>query len=379
MKKIGVYIHIPFCKTKCNYCSFNSYADKSHLQLEYVSCLCKEIELYSPNFSAYKVDTIYIGGGTPSNLPKCAISTILNQLKSCFSVENNAEISIEINPNSCDFDRIIEYKSAGINRFSIGLQTTKKSCLRILGRTHTVSDYYKCIEDLKLNGFNNINTDLMIGLPTQKLSDVKRALNLVVKLGVKHISVYSLIVEENTKLYDLIQQKLKIPKDEKTLSMYNFTQKFLRENGYNQYEVSNFACSGYECKHNLNCWSMCEYIGFGAGAHSYYNNKRYSNFCSIEEYNKLLKSVVLPVENSELISEKEKIEETIMLGLRKTKGISLLAFEKQFNINLLFRKKKEIEKFCKLGFLEITNNYLKVTPSGFKILNKIILELCYEI
>ena len=377
MKRIGVYIHIPFCKSKCRYCSFNSYAGKDNLKEDYLSSICKEIELYKDILKNYEIDTIYIGGGTPSNMPKGAIATIISELKEKTNIIEDAEISIEVNPNAIDYMKAVEYKNCGINRISIGLQSTKKNCLNAIGRTHTLDDYVKCVNLLKDCGFENINTDLMIGLPIQRLSDVKRSLGLVVKFGVTHISVYSLILEEGTPLFDLIQsRKLKLPKEEKVLSMYNYAKTFLEEQNFKRYEVSNFALPGFECKHNLNTWDMKEYIGFGAGAHSFYDSTRYSNIENLEEYMQNINNEKFPVETRESLSEKELLEETIMLGLRKTEGIDLNQIKTKFKVDLLKEKEKIINKFIEDGFVKIKSNRLMATSLGFTVLNKIILELC---
>jgi oxygen-independent coproporphyrinogen-3 oxidase len=266
-------------------------------------------------------------------MPKGAIATIISELKEKTNIIENAEISIEVNPNAIDYMKAVEYKNCGINRISIGLQTTKKNCLNAIGRTHTLDDYVKCVNLLKDCGFENINTDLMIGLPIQRLSDVKRSLGLVLKFGVTHISVYSLILEEGTPLFDLIEsRKLKLPKEEKVLSMYNYAKMFLEEQNFKRYEVSNFALPGFECKHNLNTWDMKEYIGFGAGAHSFYDNTRYSNIESLEEYMQNINNEKIPVETRETLGEKELLEETIMLGLRKTEGIDLNQIKTKFKV-----------------------------------------------
>ena len=376
MKKIGVYIHIPFCKSKCAYCSFNSYANKDNLKEDYLSSICKEIDLYSETLSKYEIDTIYIGGGTPSNMPKGAIATIISELKERTNILPDAEISIEVNPNAIDYFKAVEFKNCGINRISVGLQTAKKNCLQAIGRTHTIDDYVKCMELLKDCGFTNINTDLMIGLPIQKLSDVKRTLNLVLKFGGTHISCYSLILEEGTPLFDMVQnKKLKIPKEEKTISMYNYTKNFLEENNFLRYEVSNFSLPGSECKHNLNCWSMCDYIGFGAGAHSFVENTRYSNLECIEDYIEKISQNILPIKTSENLTDSELLEETIMLGLRKVEGIDLNVIKTRFKYDLLKEKEKVINNFIKNGFMEIKSNHLKATDLGFAVLNKLILDL----
>lgn len=374
MEKVGIYIHFPFCASKCHYCDFNSYSDKNHLQIDYLKSLVKEISLYSNK--TVEVDTIFIGGGTPSLMFDGSISTVLSEIRKNFNVLEDAEITVESNPNSITLSKVREWKECGINRVSVGLQTANNRLLRIVGRAHTKDDYVKAIEIIKSVGINNINTDCLIGLPRQRQSDVKNTLNLITKLGCNHISVYSLILEYGTRLYKMVDSgELKLPKEEKTLSMYNFAYKYLGKLGFSRYEVSNFSKVNYECKHNLNTWNMHKYLGFGAGAHGYFDNYRYSNVLSIEDYISKLKSNKLPIENKEEISNEELLEETIMLGLRTIQGINLLSIKEKFNKDLRVIKQIEIDELLKNGLIEINNDYLKATDFGFTVLNKIILDL----
>lgn len=374
MKKIGIYVHFPFCVAKCKYCNFNSYVGKNDFQQEYLRALVSEIQGYANK--SLEVDTIFIGGGTPSLMLDGAVSTILSAVRSSFSVDNDAEITIESNPNSINLSKVREWKEAGINRVSVGLQSSSNNLLKLIGRVHTKDDYIKAIDIIKSVGITNINTDCLIGLPRQKLSDVKHTLRLVNKLGSQHISVYSLILEEDTELYRLVKSgALKLPKEAKTLGMYNYALKYLREQGFTRYEVSNFAKPNMECKHNLHTWKMHEYLGFGAGAHGYYMGERYSNIPSIEGYIEAVSQDKKPTENVEIISSEEVREETIMLGLRTLDGINLSEYKSDLGVDLLETKKKEIEFLLENKLIEIENNHLRATDLGFTVLNKIILEL----
>lgn len=374
MKNIGIYVHIPFCISKCLYCNFNSYADKNNLHTEYIQALISEINSYKNN--KYIVDTIFIGGGTPSLMPDGAISTIVSEIRKNFAVESNAEITIECNPNSVTATKAMEWKEAGINRVSIGLQTTNDRLLKLIGRSHNKKDYLNAVDIIRNAGISNINTDCLIGLPKQKMSDIKHTLKIVTKLQCTHISAYSLIVEKDTPLDRMIaNNELSLPKEEKTLGMYEYVYKFLKENGYNRYEVSNFAKKDFECKHNLHTWQMCEYLGFGAGAHSYINGVRYSNVLGVEEYIDALKDGNLPVENKEKISNTEKFEETIMLGLRTKYGIDLDEIKKNFKIDLLKTKKETINSLLSNGLINLIYNRIIPTDLGFTVLNQIIVDL----
>ena len=370
----GIYIHFPFCISKCLYCNFNSYAGKNDMQIKYFSALIKEIAMYGNN--DVEVDTIYMGGGTPSIMFDGCVSTILTEVKKHFKVLSDAEITIEANPNSVTLTKLLEWKSAGVNRLSIGLQSANDNILKMIGRPHTKSDYIRAIDMAISSGFDNISTDILIGLPRQKLSDVRHALDLVVKSKCKHISVYSLILEENTPLYNMVNNcELKLPKEEKTLGMYNFSLKTLREKGYERYEVSNFAKAGFECKHNIHTWQMHEYIGFGAGANGYYCGNRYGNFESIEEYINAIGVGDRPIDFTEKISLKEQFEESIMLGLRMASGVSLQEIKKNYKVDLLKEKSGTINNLRQLGLIRLENNMLSATDLGFTVLNKIILEL----
>lgn len=378
MKELGLYIHIPFCVSKCKYCSFNSYSGKDGLQAEYIKAIVKEIKSYKEKVKDREITTIFIGGGTPSHLMAGGISTILGSIRKTFKLSEDCEITIEANPNSLTYEKAQEWKSVGINRVSVGYQTSKNSLLKRIGRTHNKSDIFSATEYLHSVGLNNINIDLMIGLPTQKQKDVKNALNIALKCGAKHVSAYTLILEEGTPLYISVNKgEVKIPKEEKTLAMYNFLKKYLAKHGFVRYEVSNFSILGHECKHNLNCWDLQEYIGFGAGAHSYYDDYRYSNLDSIEEYIKSINTDKTAIETREKITLHEEFEEYVMLGLRKTNGINLEIIKNRYNIDLIKIKGDIINKYVSLNLLALDDDHLFATDEGFNVLNKLILDIVY--
>ena len=375
MDNLGIYIHIPFCLSKCRYCDFNSFAGKTHLQKDYLFALIKQIRGTADRCKGREVDTIYIGGGTPSCMFNGAIQTILAEVRKYYNIRDDAEISMEANPNSITMDKAIEWRNAGINRISVGLQTTRSSALQLIGRTHTKKDYVNAIHVLCDAGFNNINTDLMIGLPKQKSSDVRYSVDLCAKLGCKHISCYSLILEENTPLYAMVQEgKVKLPKEAKTIGMYNTAYTELTKLGYNRYEVSNFALDGYRCRHNLNCWNICEYFGFGAGACGYYDNVRYENTKSIEDYINKINNNVDPIVDYDKCDQSSNYEEMIMLGLRTTDGVTIDNLDKCLGCDFVEKYRDTIDKYQKLGLIEIVGGRLRVTSKGFFVLNQIILD-----
>ena len=281
-KELGIYVHIPFCKQKCYYCDFISYSNKYNEIPQYIESLIKEIEAF--DFENYNVTTIYIGGGTPSYIDSKYIKQILAKIKEKTKYEM-AEITIEVNPGTVTESKLKDYKEAGINRISIGLQSTKNQLLKQIGRIHTYEEFLDSYNLAKKVGFENINVDLMLGLPNQNINDLRESLTKVIYLNPNHISIYSLIVEEGTKIENLLEEgKLELPAEEQERNMYWYVKNTLELNGYQHYEISNFAKKGKESKHNLNCWNQEEYVGFGTAAHSYINGVRYSNTEKIEEY-----------------------------------------------------------------------------------------------
>ena len=294
MKEVGIYVHIPFCKHKCYYCDFISFADKNSLIDEYIKWLNYEIkEVGQGNRLDYEnklddlvfVKTIYIGGGTPSFIESKYITEILKTIKENFVVDEDAEITMEMNPGTVNENKLKDYYNCGINRLSIGLQETNNALLKEIGRIHTYEDFKNTYSLVRNVGFKNINVDLMLGLPNQNILDLENSINKILDLDPEHISVYSLILEENTVLKNKVDQGiLTLPEDEMERKMYYTVKNMLENNGYIHYEISNFAKKGFESKHNLDCWSQKEYMGFGAAAHSYTNNFRFSNIENIEEY-----------------------------------------------------------------------------------------------
>ena len=366
MKKIGVYIHIPFCKQKCYYCDFVSFANQEGLQKEYFNNLKNEINEFfsnSDNAKKYEISTIYIGGGTPSFVDESFIKEILGQ------ISNNSadEITIEVNPGTANLDKLKLYKNIGINRLSIGLQETHDRLLKQIGRIHNFEDFMNTYNIAKEVGFDNINVDLIIGLPNQTIQDIKQSLEIITKLNVKHISVYSLIIEENTKLERQIESgELKLPNEELERNMYWYVKNYLELNGYTHYEISNFAKEGYESKHNLSCWNQEEYIGFGLAAHSYIDNVRYSNTNDLNKYiNGDWKNKIIQEKQDEISKQKEYM----LLGLRKIEGISIQKFKEKFAENPIFIFRNELNKLVEEELIIIENDNIKLTNKGLDLAN----------
>ena len=279
MKEIGIYIHIPFCIKKCEYCDFVSYCNKEKYVPQYINALKKEIK--NNINKEYKITTIYIGGGTPSSIEENYIADIIETIKLNMNDENlknfeNIEVTIEVNPGTVTEKKLKTYKEIGINRLSIGLQETHDELLKSIGRIHTYEEFLKTYNLARKIGFNNINVDLIIALPNQTIQDIKENLEKIIKLNPEHISVYSLILEEGTPFYNKYNEnKIKLPDEELERNMYWYVKNTLENNGYMHYEISNFSKKGFESKHNMNCWNQEEYLGFGVAAHSYNNKTRY--------------------------------------------------------------------------------------------------------
>ncbi len=374
--KLGLYVHIPFCESKCDYCNFISFVVDDEVKNRYVTTLLKEIEMQSKFFNDYVVDTIYIGGGTPSVLKDGLISKVVKCLKKFFNVSKTAEISCEANPNSLTLNKLNEYKKCGINRLSIGLQSFNNKLLKLLNRVHNKNQFINAIKNAKSVGFKNINVDLLLGVPKQKLYDVKAELKFLVKNKIPHISAYGLIVEENTKLSKNLKNKVyALPSEKSSVKMYDYTNKFLKNHGINRYEVSNFSENGFVCRHNLKYWNMQEYLGLGLVSSSYVKNFRCENFTNLNKYFKAVNDGKLPIKSSHKQTRKDFIEEYIMLGLRTSEGISVQTLKSLTNCDLLKKKSKEIADLLNKKMIVINDNFLKATDFGFHFLNKIILDL----
>lgn len=381
-KNIGIYIHIPFCKKKCEYCDFKSYVGKENLIDRYIKWVNHELkEVGEGNKIDYEnniddliiVKTIYIGGGTPSILPPKYISDILRTVKENYTIDNeNLEVTIEVNPGTVDEEKLMEYKKCGVNRLSIGLQATQNRVLNVLGRIHTYNDFLVTYNSARKIGFDNINVDLMLGIPGQSLEDVQESVEKIIKLSPEHISTYSLIIEEGTPFYKKLEKnEINLPGEEIERKMYWLVKRKLEDAGYVHYEISNFAKRGYESKHNLACWNQEEYVGVGAAAHSYTNNVRYSNICEIEEYINNYENDMETnnFEFHEKQTKDSKMKEFMMLGLRKINGIKIQDFKNKFGENPIYLYRKELDKLVNENLLETDGDVIKLTEKGLDLAN----------
>lgn len=367
MKELGIYVHIPFCKRKCAYCDFISFSGKARLIEKYVESLKREINKCKIGKEDYMVKTIYFGGGTPSFIESKYIVEILEAIKEKFNISKNAEITIEINPGTVTEEKLKDYYEVGINRISFGLQSTNSQLLKLVGRIHSYSSFLEGYNLARKTGFKNINVDLMIGLPVQTLKDVQKDLSRIIELNPEHVSVYSLIVEEGTRIEEKIKNKeLYLPSEKLERKMYWEVKNKLEEAGYIHYEISNFAKAGYESKHNLSCWNQGEYLGFGLAAHSYFNNVRYSNTDDFEEY------FDWP-ENSKIIHERQtdedKQKEFMLLGLRKIEGVAISDFKNKFIENPIYLYRETLNKLVTQGLIEVDIDSIKLTNRGIDLAN----------
>ena len=366
--KIGIYVHIPFCKKKCDYCDFISYCGKDDLIEKYVDSVKKEIDHVKIKS---EITTIYIGGGTPSYIDSKFIVQILEKIKEK-NVAQDAEITIEVNPGTVTQEKLQDYIDCGINRISIGLQTTNDELLKQIGRIHNYEQFLETYKLAKKVGFKNINVDLMLGLPNQRIIDLKESLENVLRLAPKHISVYSLIVEDGTPIANKIKNgKLKLLDDELERNMYWYVKNTLELNGYKHYEISNFAKKGYESKHNMNCWNQMEYVGIGTAAHSYRDITRYSNTEDIKEYIKNVQKGEF--EKNRIIHEIQKEEDSkkefMLLGLRKIDGLKISEFRNKFGDNPIYLYRNELKKLSDEKLIIIQDDNIRLSNKGIDLAN----------
>ena len=366
--KIGIYVHIPFCKKKCDYCDFISYCGKDELIEKYVDSVKTEIENVKIKS---EITTIYIGGGTPSYIDSKYIVQIIDKIKEK-NVAQDAEITIEVNPGTVTQEKLQDYINCGINRISIGLQTTNDELLKQIGRIHNYEQFLETYKMAKKVGFKNINVDLMLGLPNQRISDLKESLEKILKLAPKHISVYSLIVEDGTPIANKIETgKLKLPDEDLERNMYWYVKNTLELNGYKHYEISNFAKKGYESKHNMNCWNQMEYVGIGVAAHSYRDITRYSNTEDVKEYirnvqkGEFEKNRIIHEVQKEADSEKE----FMLLGLRKIDGVKISDFKNKFGDNPIYLYRNELKKLSDEKLIIIQDDNIRLSNKGIDLAN----------
>ena len=377
-----LYIHIPFCEKKCNYCDFVSFHANYDTIDKYINKLLSEIEYKSYLAKNYIISSIYIGGGTPSIIDKKYIRFIMESIKNHYELSDDIEITIEANPNSLNEEKLNEYYESNINRLSIGLQSANDAELRVLGRVHNYSDFLSAYNSAIHIGFKNINIDLINGIPTQSPESFKKTLKQVLMLNVKHISIYNLIIEDNTPFKTMLaENKLTLPLETELLKMDSITKELTNYYRLNRYEISNYAKQGFECRHNLGYWSDVPYLGFGLNSSSYFENARLKNKTSLSNYLSLNYNSYLITNNKnsyydeiKIIDTVEHMKEYIMLGFRKTCGININDFKDKFNENFDEKFRSQIKYYQSLELLcrNDTNYYL--SDKGLDVSNRIIAD-----
>ena len=373
MNKKGLYIHIPFCRKKCAYCDFYSLCDLQY-EDDYISALTNHISLISKDTKSV-YDTVFIGGGTPSALSPHSLDKLFDSLR-VLDISENAEISLEANPATLDDEKLKIISDGGVNRISLGLQSADDTELSVISRIHNYSEFLKTYE-LVRKFVNNVNVDLMYGLPSQSIKSFEKTLLTVSELSPEHISVYGLRIEDDTP-FGKIKDSLVLPTEDNFSDMYLMASEILRSSDYLKYEISNFSKDGYECKHNLKYWQGCEYIGLGPCAHSYRDQIRYSYKRDISGYIDSLKNNTLPeYDEYYLLSSDDLINEKIMLSLRLAGGLDTKELLQKFGKDILSDKKDEIDMFINGGYAEEENGFIYLTDKGMLVSNYIISELLY--
>lgn len=376
MKKLGVYIHVPFCKKKCNYCDFYSVKWNDEWETKYTEAVIDEIKSYKEMLGhKYIVDTVYFGGGTPTIIKPSNLKSILDSISIVADIDTEAEISMEANPNTLTDENLKQYRETGINRLSIGIQSLNDEILKKIGRIHNSKEALEAIDRARKHGFDNINADAMFNIPVQTTSDIEDTLTRIIERGVKHISFYSLKLEKGTPLYSMEQKNLiTMPDEDEERNMYYKGRFVMEKSNLFQYEISNFAVEGFECRHNLKYWNQEEYIGIGPSAHSFMNSIRYSNPSDLNLYCKN------SIENNfnriiqEEMNKEELMFEYIMLRLRLTEGLDANEFKRKFNVDFNEKYKEQIKYLTDNKLIENNESIVRLTQRGMDISNYVFEE-----
>ncbi|MBO0959441.1 oxygen-independent coproporphyrinogen III oxidase [Neobacillus sp. MM2021_6] len=361
----AAYLHIPFCEHICHYCDFNKVFLKGQPVDDYLQALDKEMKLTLEQVPTDSLQTIFVGGGTPTSLNEQQLYRFCESVNRHLPMSESLEFTFEANPGDLTKEKLQILKDAGVNRISLGVQTFNETLLKKIGRTHSARDVYQTIDNAKTIGFENISVDLIFSLPTQTVQDFKETLAEAFTLNITHYSAYSLIIEPKTVFYNLLKKgKLPTPGEDIEASMYEILMEEMEKNGFNQYEISNFSIPGYESRHNLTYWNNEYYYGFGAGAHSYVNGIRRSNSGPLKRYIEQINACQLPVFEEHPVTKAEQMEEEMFLGLRKTAGVSIPHFIEKFSLNPLDLFEKEIQDLVNKQWIEVKDNHIYLTKSG---------------
>lgn len=371
----GIYIHIPFCHQICNYCDFNKVFFKNQPVDEYIESLGEELRLWAAESDFQSIETVFLGGGTPTSLSPTQLKRLLTLIHMYIPMEHVTEFTSEANPDELTKEKLEVLYNGGVNRLSLGVQAFQEDLLRKLGRTHSNKHVFQTIEEAKKIGFKNISIDLMYGLPGQTMEQWKETLDIAFSLRLPHYSAYSLIVEPKTIFYNLMaKRKLRLPGEDLEAEMYDVLMQQMEQHGLHQYEISNFSKEGYSSLHNRIYWDNDEYVGLGAGAHGYSKGIRYSNHGPLKKYMEAIANGDKPIHETHTETKQERIEEELFLGLRKTEGVSKKHFFTKFNCTIESIYEKQIQELLKTELIAIEADYIKLTRKGRFVGNEVFEE-----
>lgn len=374
MKPLALYIHIPFCRSKCIYCDFASYPNSESRIEPYLTALKEELFGWKSRLQGYELATIFVGGGTPSILSGCQIEDLLCAVRAVIPVRSDAEITMEANPGTVDLRKMQICRRSGVNRISFGAQSMNDGLLKKLGRIHTAEEIREAVCMARDAGFGNVSLDLMYALPGQTVELWRDTLEQAIVLNPDHISAYSLIVEEGTPMYGLAESgKVDLPDDDSAIEMQRIAIDRLAGAGYHRYEISNYARPGRECRHNIVYWQRGEYLGLGCAAHSLMNGERFENPRSLSEYLSGVRQC-----GRIRLNLQDEMEETIMLATRMTQGLNLDDYRRRFGEDFVSAHRKSLQRLNRLGLIEIDGGFLRLTRRGLEVQNAVVVELLDE-
>ena len=375
----AAYIHIPFCSHICYYCDFNKVFIEGQPVDEYVDLLVREMQLRAKAHPISPLETLYIGGGTPSTLTPKQLATLFEGIHRYLPLEKNCEFTMELNPDDGQMERLEVMKEYGVNRISMGVQSFNDELLKKIGRKHSKKTVLESIGNARKLGFENISIDLIFRLPQQTIQDFEDSLQIAMGLDLPHYSIYSLILEQKTVFYNLMRQgKLPLPTQDEEADMFQLAMDSMESFGRHHYEISNYALPGFESRHNLHYWKADEYLGFGAGAHGYLNQERYQNFGPIQHYLEPLRNFALPILQKDVLSKKSQIEEFMFLGLRKMSGVSNLEFKRRFGSNMNDIYQDIIEDLLEQELIQLTTEGIALTHKGKFLGNNVFQAFLLE-